>query len=278
MCYNLKMIIDSHTHIGKLPNSSQFNNYKQSLIELLKEAKTSGVDHMLIIAGFNKKNNSNTSTKNLIGLAMNKPGVSVVGSIDILNYKKKDIDELRWWFKKKLIVGVKLYTGYQHFYPNDKRCIPIYKLCIEYDTPVVFHSGDTLVGYTKNPKIKYSHPIHVDEIASDYPNLKIVIAHTGNPWLIDCAEVLYKNKNVYADISGLVVAGDDLNTPYGRLMKKRIIELIDYVGENKLLYGTDWPLCPMKTYINFTRNLKLPKKELDRLFYKNTAELFNLKI
>lgn len=271
------MIIDSHAHLGKLPNLPTFGGKEQTLSELLIEASLNGVGRLLIIAGFQADNTSNLSTRKLLDLVENKHDVSVVGSIDILKYKKRHLKELEMWLRRKLIVGVKLYTGYQHVYPNDKRCLPIYKLCIKYDAPVIFHSGDTLSGYVKNPKIKYSHPIHIDEVAVDFPDLKIIIAHMGNPWLTDCAEVLYKNPNVYADISGLIV-GEDLDTPYGTQMRKKILELINYVEENKLLYGTDWPLCPMKSYIAFVKKLKLPKKELDKLLYKNAAKLFKLKI
>ncbi|MEK7118135.1 MAG: amidohydrolase family protein, partial [Patescibacteria group bacterium] len=148
---------------------------------------------------------------------------------------------------------------------------------LNYDVPVIFHSGDTLAGYVKNPKIKYSHPLHVDEVATDFPNLKIVMAHMGNPWLVDCAEILYKNPNVYADISGLVV-GDNLNTPDGKLARRKILELIDYVGQNKLLYGTDWPLAPMRTYLKFVKELGLSRASRDQLLYKNAVKVFGLNL
>ena len=52
-------------------------------------------------------------------------------------------------------------------------------------------------------KLKYAHPLNVDEVAVDNPGVKIIICHLGNPWILDCQEILYKTKNVYADISGL---------------------------------------------------------------------------
>ena len=271
------MIIDAHTHIGKSPRSNNAETYDGNFRKLLKEAGANAVDHLIIIAGFKKRIWSNISTKRLAEIVGKTSMVSVVASIDILGYRKKDLRELESFLRKKLVVGVKLYTGYQHFYPNDKRCVPIYKLCLNYDVPVIFHSGDTLAGYVKNPKIKYSHPLHVDEVATDFPNLKIVMAHMGNPWLVDCAEILYKNPNVYADISGLVV-GDNLNTPDGKLARRKILELIDYVGQNKLLYGTDWPLAPMRTYLKFVKELGLSRASRDQLLYKNAVKVFGLNL
>jgi len=269
------MIIDAHVHIGKLPSSLYGESYEKNLEFVLKEAKESGVDAMIVLAGLEKKDGLNLTTESLINLISNHKNIYAVAGINI-DYEKEYPDQIETWIKEKKIVGVKFYTGYQHFYPNDERCLPIYKLCQKYDIPAVFHSGDTLAGYVPNPKIKYSHPIHIDEVAADFPDLKLVIAHMGNPWLIDCAEVLYKNPNVYADISGLVI-GDELHTNYGKIMKKRIEELVEYTAPDfKLLYGTDWPLCHMKQYIEFANNLDLKKDGFEKLFSGNAKAVFKI--
>ncbi len=269
-------IVDVHTHLSRLRDSKYSESHKKNLRYVLAEAKQNKIGRLLIISGLANADGTKTSVKSLIKLVGNNSKISIIGSFDLAQNSKKELTELAGLLKKRKIVGIKLYTGYQHFYPNDKRCVPIYKLCEKYKVPVIFHSGDTLMGYIKNPKLKYSHPLHIDEVATDWPNLKIVIAHMGNPWLLDCAEILYKNPNVYADISGLVV-GKDLDTPYGRLMKKRLLELIDYSDENKLMYGTDWPLCPMKTYLKFVKSLGLSKQQREKLMYKNAEEVFGLK-
>ena len=246
------MIIDAHTHIGRLPDSVFAKmTYDKILKCLLKEMKTARVAKSMVLADLQTYPQNaifSPKTELLLGL-----------------------------FKKRKIFGIKLYPAYKYFYPNDKICFPVYRLCQKYGLPVILHMGDTLTVPGRPPaKIKYSHPIHIDDVAADFPDLKIIIAHMGNPWLIDCAEVLYKNENVYADISGLVIKDADLNSPYGALMKKRIQELFIYSSPRKLLYGTDWPLASMKTYIKFTKNLGIPKKDLDYVFYKNAVELFKL--
>ena len=269
------MIIDSHTHIGILPDSIYSESYHKNLEMILKEAEENKVEKLIIIAGLERKEDGfNVSTKTLLDLIKDHSNVYAIAGIDI-NYEKEDLKQLEEWLESKKVVGIKFYTGYQHFYPNDKRCTPIYELCVKYDVPAIFHSGDTLAGYVPNPKVKYSHPLHIDDVAADLPDLKIIIAHMGNPWLIDCAEVLYKNLNVYADISGLVVR-DELKTPYGEMMKKRIQELVSYTGEFKLLYGTDWPLCHMKPYIEFAKELGFDKSETEKLFSGNAKKLFKL--
>lgn len=69
--------------------------------------------------------------------------------------------------------------------------------------PVVIHTGDT---YSEHGILKYAHPLNVDELAVANRDVTFVIAHIGDPWVMDCAEVIYKkNSNVYADLSGLIV-------------------------------------------------------------------------
>ena len=149
------MIIDAHTHIGKLPNSLYGESYGKNLDLILNEAKEGGVDALIMIAGMEKEDGRNPTTQSLINLV------------------------------------------------------------------------------------------------SDH-------------------------KNVYADMSGLVI-GDELQTAYGEMMKKRIKELIEYTApEFKLLYGTDWPLCHMKQYIEFANNLDLKKDDLEKLFSGNAKKIFKL--
>lgn len=271
------MIIDAHVHIGRLANSAFAGiTFERSLRLLLREMKMSRVDRALILPGYRRDEKNDPATATALKLTAGLQNVSVVGSIDVLDHDRRDLEELDRWMAEGRIVGIKLYPGYQHFYPDQDICGPIYRLCLKHDLPVIFHSGDTLSNGENKAKVKYSHPLHIDSVATEHPDLKIVIAHAGNPWFIDSAEVLYKNDNVYADLSGLVVR-EPLNSPYGRLMKRRLRELMDYSSPRKLLFGTDWPLSDMKPYIKFVRDLGLGRADSDHVFYKNAVRLFGLK-
>ncbi len=278
VCYNQFMIIDSHTHIA-LHKGEIRTTFQESLNLLLKEMKESKTDHALILPFFKRRDGQEQCAPLVVEtlkLTEGLKNISVIGTIDVLNYQKADLDILEELLRKKTIVGIKLYPGYQHFYPSDKIAEPIYKLCQKYDVPVIFHSGDTLTTCYSQAKVQYSHPLHIDSVATDFPDLKIIIAHLGNPWLVDCAELLYKGKNVYADISGLVVEDRALKGRYGKMMKKKIEELMIYASPRKLLYGTDWPLATMKTYIKFTKSLGIPKGDLEYVFSKNAVNLFKI--
>lgn len=274
------MIIDAHAHIA-LHKGEIKTTFRESLDLLLGEMKESKTNHSLILPFFKRRDGREQCApliSETLKLTSGLKNISVVGTVDVFNYQKADLDELEELFQKKAIVGIKLYPGYQHFYPSDKIAEPIYRLCQKYDVPVIFHSGDTLTTCYPKAKVQYSHPLHIDSVATDFPDLKIVIAHLGNPWLVDCAELLYKGENVYADISGLVVDDAALKGRYGKMMKKKIGELMIYSSPRKLLYGTDWPLASMKTYIKFTKSLGIPKGDLDYVFYKNAANLFKIAV
>jgi predicted TIM-barrel fold metal-dependent hydrolase len=88
-------------------------------------------------------------------------------------------------------------------------------------------------------------------------------------------EVVYKNKNVFADISGLVLG--DFKSHFKRFMLKQVKEMILYAGEpDYLLYGTDWPICRMRTYLQFVNALGLSEDAKEKILWRNANQLFRL--
>ncbi|HIS31948.1 MAG TPA: amidohydrolase family protein [Candidatus Limivivens intestinipullorum] len=98
-------------------------------------------------------------------------------------------------------MGIKVYAGYTHRYVSDPLYQPYYDLAASYHKPVAIHTGAMSGSWGR---LKYSHPLTVDEAASQWPQVQFVICHLGNPWLPDAAAVIEKNDNVAADLSGLL--------------------------------------------------------------------------
>jgi len=150
----------------------------------------------------------------------------------------------------------------------------VYALAEEFGVPVMIHSGDT---YDPRGKVKYAHPLHIDEVAVDHPNVNFIICHIGNPWIRDCMEVVYKNKNVYTDISGLVLG--DFTDRFERYMRQQLHDMLLYgVEADNVLFGTDWPISSMESYLEFMEEIKLPPKEMNKIMYENAARLFKLPV
>lgn len=266
------MIIDVHTHINNY-HEDRVTSLEDSLSLLMDTMKENKIDYSLVLSSY-KVNENRPSTKQVVEAIEGKKNLGVVAGISYLHYNHRDIREIGEYLESGLIKGLKFYPGYEPFYPNDARLKVWHEMAIEYNVPVMFHSGDT---YAPTGRVKYSHPLHIDDLAVDFPDLKIVICHVGNPWIKDCMEVVYKNENVYADISGLVLG--EFKDKFERFIKNEIEEMITYAGDPKyLLYGTDWPISSMKSYLKFMGQLDLEDSKKELILWKNAAELFKIDV
>jgi len=264
--------IDVHTHLNNYDEDRKVT-IEESLDNLLSEMDKNGIIHSMILTSY-KVNENRPSLEAVINATKDYDNLSVVAGISFSNYKERDLREIADYLKDDLVKGLKLYPGYEPFYPYDKRCQVIYDIAAEFKVPVMIHSGDT---YTPKGKVRFSHPLAVDDVAVDNPDVNFVICHVGNPWIRDCMEVVYKNKNAYADISGLVLG--NFSSDFEKFMKKQLKEMIIYAGEPRyLLYGTDWPISSMESYVKFVKELTIPAERKEKIAWKNAAQLFKIPV
>jgi len=200
-----------------------------------------------------------------------------VCAVSPLEYKHEELEALENDIKNGIFKAIKLFPGYEFFYPNQKECEPIYELAERNKIPVMFHTGDTWI---EGSRVKYSHPLHIDDVAVSFPNIKFILCHLGNPWITDASEVLYKNKNVYADLSGFFLGNaSNVSKEYSKMMNKKTMECFYYCNSvDKIMFGTDYPLASHEFYINFIKKLELSKKELNKIFFENAVKIFNIKL
>lgn len=234
------MIIDCHTHLGRNEHISA------RVVELLKSMDKAGIDKSFVFAG------SLNGYDNEVMLAEIKPHrdrLYAVAAWDFdYRYKHRDApmfeqeETLIRLYEEKEIVAVKFYTGYYHKMPAE--CELLWRMNAV-GMPAIFHCGDCL-NSVKCAKLKYAHPLNIDDVAVDYPNMNFIIAHMGYPWHRDAAEVCYKNDNVYADISGFVYGEFGIND--AAKFRKVLDEFTDISSTEKLLFGTDWPISNQKSY------------------------------
>ncbi|WP_054950586.1 amidohydrolase family protein [Numidum massiliense] len=175
--------------------------------------------------------------------------------------------------QKPHVVGLKIYLGYYPFYAYDEVYEPIYELAAKYGVPVVFHAGDT---YAERGLLKYSHPLTIDEVAVKHRDVTFMIAHLGDPWVLDAVEIVYKNRNVFADLSGIIV-GDTrevLRHEQSPLFLHHLRHALAYADDyTKFLFGTDWPLVQVQPYVNLISRL-IPLTRHDDVFYNNALRVF----
>jgi uncharacterized protein len=218
-------------------------------------------------------------------LSRSVPGLKAVG---IADPSRNDPEHLRAVEDqivrhRETIVALKAYLGYLHFGPEHPNYVPYYEIAARYHLPVIVHTGDN---WSTKAKVKYAHPLRMDEVAVDHPEVRFVLAHFGNPWFIDAAEVVFKNPNVWADLSGLIVGDAE---QFQKLFKAAKVpdsvrglaisdlkKAIGYVDDYKrFLYGTDWPLAPTGCYRRLIE-LLIPQAHHQEVFRTNAEHVFSL--
>ena len=263
-------IIDCHVHLNHY-EGTKYLPLEERTEMLLRTMEAGKVDHSIILSSY-KVNPDRPSTEQLIEVTKKHDNLSIVAGFSIDGHNDDDFQNCRRWLQDGLIKGMKLYCGYEHYYPYDKRYQRVYDLCIEFGVPVMIHTGDT---FSSKGKLRFSHPLNIDEIAVDNPELKIIICHLGNPWIQDCEEIIYKNRNAYADISGLVLG--EFTHYFEDFMADKVKEFLNYAGEPRyLLYGSDWPLSNMNSYLNFAAKLELAQHSRELLMFRNAQALFKI--
>ncbi|HKW05667.1 MAG TPA: amidohydrolase family protein [Nitrososphaerales archaeon] len=142
--------------------------------------------------------------------------------------------------------GIKFHCDASALYPNDKILYPIYEKCEEYGLVTLHHTGTTGLGYCK---IKFGRPLDLDDVAQDFPDLKIVCAHFGWPWMEECFAVATRNPNVYVDISGWLA----------RYFPPLLITYMNGLLKEKMLFGTDYPMIRTPLWMKEFEEFCLPK-------------------
>lgn len=264
------MIVDCHVHLNNY-EEQQVPTLDACLANLETAMRRNRVDMALVLTSYTV-NPGRPSTRDVVQAIRDKPWLKVVAGLDYSQFSVDHLAELTEHVVSGAVCGLKLYPGYQPFYPADPRWIPAYEFAERHRLPVMIHTGDT---YTPRGKLKFAHPLHVDDVAVDFPGVNFVICHLGNPWIRDCMEVVYKNANVYTDISGLTLgAFEDRFEVY---MRRQVQEMMLYgVEPRSVLYGTDWPICGMDSYLEFMESLALPEKDRALIMSANAVRLFGL--
>ncbi len=274
-------IIDAHIHFSNIQSfhhtAKQLSFVDYSLEGYMKEFHEANVV-LSIAMGLTETNKigfPDNETVTPMGLDLASPipeQIVYCPGINPYDLSQDSIETLELELQKPNVVGIKIYLGYYPFYAYDEVYEPIYKLAEKYQLPVVFHTGDT---YSERGLLKYSHPLTIDEVAVKYRKVTFMMAHFGDPWTLTGAEIIYKNSNVYADLSGLIVGTEKELTKFseGRFLDhlRHALEFAD--SYDKLLFGSDWPLVPVGPYIQFIKNL-IPEQHYEDVFYKTALKVF----
>jgi len=267
------MIIDCHVHLNNYHETSG-RPTRENVHVLFAKMAEHGIDHAVVLTSY-LVDVDRPSVEEVLEMLSDDPRTTVVEGLRWRGDARTDLFTMEERIRSGVVKGIKLYPGYDRYAITDPSLESVFRIAAKYDVPVMIHTGDT---YSKHAKVRQAHPLLVDDVAVDYPEVKFVMCHLGNPWFQDAAEVLYKNDNVYADISGLTLG--DFTYEFERYMLMRVKDMITYMGKpgRQLMYGTDWPLVRMKGSVKFLHNLDLAEDVKENIAWKTAAKLFRIDV
>jgi len=183
---------------------------------------------------------------------------------------KMGVREARRLIKDFGVKGFKFHPIIQGFYPNDPDVYPLYEVIAEAGLPALFHTGQTGIGAGMRGggglKLKYANPLYLDDVAADFPDMPIIMAHPSVPWQEEQLSVALHKPNTYIDLSGW--------SP--KYFEAKLVQYANTLLKDKVLFGSDNPVIqPDRWLADFE---KLPiKPEVRPLILKaNAVKLLKL--
>lgn len=291
-------IIDCHTHLMWYPDHLSERYVDEALASKLVKLKRSG--GLAYSANLNKHVYDSTpethleASKNVFkvvvfGLQAKASGIWIPNEV-IADYAAAHPDKVEGWASvdpsqpdhlEQLdycvnvlkLKGLKLGPVYQHFDPQDSRYRPLFAKCQHYGLPIMWHQGTT---FPSAARLKWGLPLQLEDIAMEFPDLKMIIAHLGHPWETDVMVLIRKCPNVYTDISAVHYR------PWRYW--QALVTAMEYGVEHKILPGSDFPSGTMDNIVNGLRNVnalvegtrlpKIPVEVQDMILYENWKAFF----
>src|SRR3954465_10836424 len=169
-----------------------------------------------------------------------------------------------------VVRGLKLHPPIQEFFPNDRVAYPLYEVFAEARLPVLFHTGHSGIGTGMRGgggiRLKYGNPMPIDDVAVDFPDMPIIMAHPSFPWQDEAISICMHKPQVYIDLSGW--------SP--KYFSPTLVQYANTVLKHKVLFGSDYPwITPDKWMADFA-TIGIRDEVRPLIMKENAAKLFGL--
>ena len=174
------------------------------------------------------------------------------------------------WSRRGGVRGLKLHPPLQQFFPNDRLAYPLYEVFAEAKLPVLFHTGHSGIG-TGMPggggiRLKYGHPMPIDDVAVDFPDMPIIMAHPSFPWQDEAISVCLHKPQVYIDLSGW--------SP--KYFSPTLVQYANTLLKHKVLFGSDYPLLTPDRWLADFEKIGIRDEVRPLILKENAMRLFGL--
>jgi predicted TIM-barrel fold metal-dependent hydrolase len=180
------------------------------------------------------------------------------------------VREARRLVSSGAVRGLKLHPPLQQFFPNDRMAYPLYEVFAEARLPVLFHTGHSGIG-TGMPggggiRLKYGDPMPIDDVAVDFPDMPIILAHPSFPWQDEAISVCLHKPQVYIDLSGW--------SP--KYFSPTLVQYANTLLKHKVLFGSDYPLLTPDRWMADFEKIAIRDEVRPLILKENAAKLFGL--
>ena len=184
---------------------------------------------------------------------------------------RRGVEDARRLISDYGVRGFKFHPNLQAFFPNDRHAYPLYEVIAEAGLPALFHSGHSGIGAGLpgggGIRLKYSNPMYVDDVAADFPELMIVLAHPSFPWQDEAISVALHKQQVYIDLSGW--------SP--KYFPPQLVQYANTLLRDRVLFGSDFPLITPDRWLADFEQLELKPEVRPLILKENAARLLGLR-
>ena len=280
------MIVDLHTHIWESPDQLGKGAAQRVLRNAAQpwdrpdasssahDAAMEPVQHAVILGFESQMLGGSISIEQVARYVARKPEkyFGFAGIDPLAGSVKSRIDHAR----SLGLVGVTISPAAQGFHPSHSRAQPLYEACSDRGMPLLVHGVTHL---SSEARLEFAQPVLLDEVARDFPKLKIIISQVGHPWIEETLVLMSKHRNVFADLSNVVTRPWQL---YGLLLSAHQQGVMD-----RLLFGSDFPFStPQKaittiysvnTLTQGTMLPSVPREQLRSIVERDVLEVLGLR-
>jgi predicted TIM-barrel fold metal-dependent hydrolase len=168
------------------------------------------------------------------------------------------------------VKGFKFHPSTQEFFPNDRLAYPLYEAIAEAKLPALFHTGQTGAGAGMRGgggiRLKYSNPEYLDDVAADFPDMPIILAHPSFPWQEQALSVATHKPQVYIDLSGW--------SP--KYFPPILVQYANTLLKDKILFGSDYPVITPERWVEEFEKLPIKSEVRPLIMKENAARLLRL--
>jgi predicted TIM-barrel fold metal-dependent hydrolase len=166
--------------------------------------------------------------------------------------------------------GFKFHPNLQEFFPNDSGAYPLYEVIAEAGLPALFHTGHSGIGSGLpgggGVRLKYSNPIYVDDVAADFPEMPIVLAHPSFPWQDEALSIAMHKPEVYIDLSGW--------SP--KYFPPQLVQYANTLLKRQVLFGSDFPMITPERWLADFEQTDIRDEVRPLILKENAARLLGL--